>query len=355
MKRQQSARFRRRRALLVAGFGLAVLLVVALVRSASTDKRHHSAHSLLTGGVNRSAVTLNYGATITVLQGTNLGAECVLGLDLERLDRGSNELQTTARIGCSDRLLEKLVDPAGRPIADRRHGTWHLTNPRTRVYLDVIVRNNSPPQAERIRFDLRELFRSRPEQDFPPHHLRVTLTRPLNIGAVGNAGAFPDEGYTVGGRVTALLKGHVYLRLGGRGKPLRDYTFLPVTLAARETPRFRHLAARIAVLDEIFPAFGLIVREAGSRRLFTYLLAIAPLILVLVALRVARTRGGLSPEALLPLAVGLLALPPLRQTLVPADINTLTRVDWLLILDVFAIAAVATRSVYRARRPIGSA
>jgi hypothetical protein len=89
---------------------------------------------------------------------------------------------------------------------------------------------------------------------------------------------------------------------------------------------------------------GLIVLQRPSRvRLLVYAVALSPLLLAASAAMLwtnARRAAERSSAAPLELAAALIAILPLRQVLVPADIPGLTRLDYLLSVELVAMIAL---------------
>jgi hypothetical protein len=118
---------------------------------------------------------------------------------------------------------------------------------------------------------------------------------------------------------------------------------------------------RPAASDDYFHQLELVVRRPDRVVLYTYALAFLPplLLVALLAwqlLRPDRARGAPAPhEMTFGLAAILLALLPLRQVLVPADIPGLTTVDAIFALEIGLLLSAALAWAHWSGRPTAPA
>jgi hypothetical protein len=291
-------------------------------------------------------VPVAYGWTLYAVQ-YGFYPAALVGFDFVRLDRDAGHLSADVRVELPRQWLPLLLDAkTRRPVATRHRGDWYL-KPRYRhedVLLEIVATSSERYPVE-VPFG--EFFH-KPSQGFPEPF--TSVSRPISLEMEGAAGDYPSDAYSLGARVYLVLPKGVLLRLGSRSHNSLTRV-LPTTLLARRTPSLRSIDLRMGAKEQIFSAFVIVASTPVGPRVVGYLLAFAPLLLVLAA--IVFSRWGSRPggrETVLALVGSVLSVPPLRVVLVPQDINGLTRLDWILLADVAFASMVAVVLLLRSKR-----
>lgn len=132
----------------------------------------------------------------------------------------------------------------------------------------------------------------------------------------------------------------------GFGVPTR------VTVYAEPSLSQFHLQANLARSNRVVDQFLLTIKLARKTAIKLYVLFIAliPLIfgVLLMVMLVQRRSEPVGAEGIAAVAAVLLAILPIRLVLVPAEVHTLTVVDYVLGLEMAILAAIACFSVWLA-------
>jgi hypothetical protein len=274
--------------------------------------------------------------------------------DLRSFRRDTTELSARIIIAFPRRWLPQIRSTrTGRPVAHLRRGVWDLSPRYEHVKMLFIIRSSDPDKSYLQRIPLAEMYR-RPDVSDAVRRIRVAYYRRLDIELVGSPSKFPDDSYTMKGQAGVFLTGPVALRYGSETHHVMTRV-LPLALLASRSPALRDLSVHMGSVGPLDTSFAIKAHTPRSRRVMTYILACAPLLLLLAALWFALT-GPPAPswETMLPLGLGLFAVPSIRAVLVPSDAAGLTRLDWLLLTEVVGVVIVIFTTVWRSvrqRRP----
>ncbi|NIH70157.1 hypothetical protein [Modestobacter marinus] len=154
---------------------------------------------------------------------------------------------------------------------------------------------------------------------------------PIDLEAWGDPRGFPNDSYG---------SNNFYYIDNGLGRP-------SVTLLA--TPRLAayHLEASV---DDLYLSFLLERRQA--EKLWIYTILASPVLLLISLMWLSRRQSQDVGTSALEVVVGLLALLPLRQVLVPEDINQLTWLDVILGVEFVLFIAWLAYAILRSGRQV---
>jgi hypothetical protein len=154
----------------------------------------------------------------------------------------------------------------------------------------------------------------------PPKYQESTQGKEISIELWGWSNDYPSDGYGSSN----------FVSIGsGLGHP---------TIKVTSSGAFQGFNVKVAG-DSSY--FNLLLTRKSGNAWWVYTMAFAPLI-VLVLMSLAHARHRVNSGVLwLEAAVGVVAILPLRQVLVPADVPSLTRVDILLGVELLAFLMAA--------------
>lgn len=141
-----------------------------------------------------------------------------------------------------------------------------------------------------------------------------TTTVPLALPVHGEARAFPGDSYAATYTISLRKDVGGFYAIDG--------------MVVRAGPRLTGYRVALAVgpLD-----FRVRVERSTQTAIWVYIVALSPCLLLLVIVRAnVKSRRQSDATLAIEVAVGLLAVLPLRQVLVPSDVEGITRVDALL-------------------------
>jgi hypothetical protein len=204
--------------------------------------------------------------------------------------------------------------------------------------------------------------------ELPLDHLSTEdFTQPLQVRTYSNPGRYPSDWYRLAiGEVVIALPEDESLRHN-------DLPFLPVAVQLKAAPSMEGKSIEFTiehptmtnnfaeVRSDDIEDVQIVVKRESTTRFFVWAMALAPVLLIFAAgTQVAisiRHRDHIEPQNVLPLGLGVavLAILPLRQVLVPSDVQGLTTVDFLLGTELaLLIALVAVSTLFRYAR-VGAA
>ena len=257
-----------------------------------------------------------------------------VGLSFVHLHRDSLKLDTVARLHFPNSILERIIDiDTGRALLSRRDGRWVSDQAMYPRAIAVRISNLGGETFYVARVRIGTLL-----SGTSPEPGKVTNDSAFSIVLAGDPSAYPGDEYAMTGAVTLQLPRPLVFRTNSDASS----SYLPASLMVRSDPSLRGEDVNVAgSTTQNGTAFSLQLRTSRDNRLFSYFMVAAPLGLVVLALVVMlRAVPTGEWESVLALSLGLFAIIPIRQVVVPTDIGSVTRLDKFLALDVVSVVAV---------------
>jgi hypothetical protein len=292
------------------------------------------------------------------------GADAIFMLADPQVDLDSNELNARALLYISKETLRSLEDENRKLLAPHANGATGIgdvpAEMRATVFPvsvddfgpDAWCDKEVPPAAQEV--PLRQMLARGTSAVRGPVNAAVGFSAEglaLSLPMRGRPERFPQDSYvallpelkvcwppgvTSGGG--PLARSAVYAAFGGV-LPSREYD-----VTSQRLVTYSGTYPDQASESWEFHAQFLEVRRNTASRRITYVIAVAPSLLLAAAVfqwrRWRKSDGSLSGVSL-ELGASLLAILPLRQVLVPSDIRGLTWLDYLLAFQVLAVIALA--------------
>jgi hypothetical protein len=310
------------------------LLVLVSVRAAVTAQV--AANSRAVSNLQRSATESQ-----TALPGQEsvpAGSEAVT-LELQSLDVGKRQVAARLVVQLGTHVLDSLYDTR---TGDRVYsGSVSAVSGRLSSYQGstfvVVARDTCGAGLHELAIRSLDLLPPPGVESFASGRGIATFEVPV----LGSAELFPDESYFCSAVITVQPPGDVQLRLGGNSGALAPDLFL------QAGPLLSGLDATFGTkaLDAGRSQIDFVINRSWTSRVFIYCFALAPFVLAIIVwvALVARRDEGDALQGVVGIAAAALTILPLRSVLVPAEVGALTRIDFVLGIELllFLTAAAA--------------
>lgn len=258
-----------------------------------------------------------------------------IDLELVSLDRGTQIASFVANITTPPSLLTLIPGRDGRPaVTERVLDQYSVTPAGQGLALPLRVgATYGDGLAYATSLSLTAIV-----QDVNAHNSALTIS--FNLPLQGTPGDFPGDWYQLANdfvvwppTVWALSIRSGAMQIGQPSIPVR------LTLAAG--PAMRGFVIKMVSRRNVDGSFLRLVITTDARTMqLAYIMGSVPILLACVALvlllsdRERRRSPGRTQELALTIVLGVLAVVPIRAVVVPADLQSPTRVDLLLALGV---------------------
>lgn len=256
-----------------------------------------------------------------LMRGASKEAAVTIAIQLKKLRPAAGRVSAAFTIRAGDNLRRTLGVPRDR---DRRRKALRLLSGGV---MEIEITNTPGLKVIRKRFPARPFLKK-------PHAItsQATVILPISVGS--GATRYPSDLYAFVADVDAR-----FIPLGGE-TARRD---LPALVTVQLGYSFTGMVADAQQQADLEDgSIAMIIRRTAATVRFVYLLTAAPAVLILIVfLSLFRPFRARTAGTDVGVAVGLLAIFPLRAVLVPPDIPGITFLDRLLGLQVVAIVAAA--------------
>lgn len=318
------------------------LLVVVCVRAAVTAQV--AANSRAVSNLQRPATESQ-----TALPGQEsvaAGSEAVT-LELQSLDIAKRQVAVRLVVQLGTQVLDSLYDTR---TGDRVYsGSVSAVSGRLSRYQGspfvVVARDTCGAGLHEL--DIRSL-----DLLPPPGVESIASGRGMatfELPVLGSPELFPDESYLCSVVITMQPPSDLELRLGRNAGTLAPDLFLQVG------PLLSGLEAtfRTKALDVGRSQIDFVIHRSWTSRVFIYCLTLAPFVLAIIVgvALVVRRDGGDALQTVVGIAAAALTILPLRSVLVPAEVGALTRVDYVLGIELLLFLTAAAAQLVVAIHP----
>jgi hypothetical protein len=175
----------------------------------------------------------------------------------------------------------------------------------------------------------------------PDPAMKVLTLRPLTLPLLGNEEDYPFDQYSLSARIDLALPQALILKAPGR-PPLSSVPLRIELVAANDLRGYRVTAGtrgrNASGLGVASTGVAIRLRRVHRTQAYVIALLTIPLLLIAVLAVASRRRRAGDANVVIGAAAVLLALLPIRAVLVPADVASLTLVDWALGAEVALLA-----------------
>jgi hypothetical protein len=260
-----------------------------------------------------------------------------IDLELTQVDRNSQAAMFVANVSTPPALLLQIPGRSGQPAVRGAIGEYFLTRYGRGLSLPLrISATYGVGLAYQTRIPLASVVQSVNDND---RALTLRFTLPLQ----GTSTAFPSDWYELANDVVVWPPTTYALAdSAGVGQPS-----IPLRLTLTAGPAMRGFSTAMVSKPNVDGSFlRLVINTDSATRTLAYATASVPILLAIVGLfllayKPRRNRSVLRVQELaVTIVLGVLAVLPIRQVIVPSELHGLTRIDLLLALGVTSSVGV---------------
>jgi hypothetical protein len=167
----------------------------------------------------------------------------------------------------------------------------------------------------------------------------TNLTVPVN----SSRQLYPRDWYRANLPINVDLPDTLRFRLN----PRHYYGYFPANIYINRSDNLQDVRVKSATFLESPNRLDIVFTRPWSRQLYIFVMALAPVLLVVIIAHLAFTRRSTAFEFPLEVTAALVALLPLRSVLVPSDLPGLTVIDYILGIEVMALIGLVAISYTR--------
>jgi hypothetical protein len=256
---------------------------------------------------------------------------------IQRLESPDRRIVGLLRVQVGHELLFKLYDAGKeRYLFEHAKGEWQLNVDYYAVELRFVISDPSSLFGEQeIKVPLKYLYSDKGSGETP-----FGLARPFVIALRGAPQDYPDDRYTATNSIGGI---GVPFKFGWRDRESGEYLqgLPPVKVLVEIDPSMAGKRVEYAIRSDPNATTVEITRD-GPTRAYVYAIAAVPFVLAILLGRVwlFRAEGAPFQEVLVGLSAVLLTILPLRAVLVPPELSGLTRMDYLLGVELLLLLLV---------------
>lgn len=306
----------------------------------------------------KSRVDMQIAQTEILPSCSETASNCIyVVMEIQQIDYVEHKINGVLRVTIPDVILWGLVDSEGKNIIYNVQDSLGYNN---RAFRDPKIADKNI--SFRARYNLYEysknFFITVPISlgeivnaiNEDPYYRFYETSIPFNVEIMGDSASYPHDKYLIDLTTWFFTPDGIYY---GTPEKDSDGTLIPFGMFVSLSPNMPEKIAKVYTRDGTKPAvisvgnyqyIGIELYRDSSSLIYVYGMSFIPILLTLLLSHrlFINKRLNKSPEdnLLLEVAAVFLSILPLRTVLVPAEIQTTTRVDYILAFSVTLLVSI---------------